>query len=95
MADPFETDAARDALLASPAYRIAFEDLAFLARQELRPVRLQLELQKTQLELAEHNITSTIVVFGSTRVVERATAEAARQQAVASSPPRGQRARIV
>ena len=89
MADTSEADAAHKALLASPAYRIASEDLAFLARPELRPVRLQLELQKTQLELAEHNITSTIVVFGSTRVVERATAEAAlrdAQEAAAAEP---------
>lgn len=89
MADSFEPDMAREAILASPAYRIAYEDLAFLAREELRPVRLQLELQKTQLELTEHDITSTIVVFGSTRVVERSAAEAAlrdAQQVAAAQP---------
>lgn len=89
MTDPFSPDAARDALLASPAYRVASEDLDFLARDAMRPVRLQLELQKAQLELAEQGITSTIVVFGSTRVIERAIAEAAldgAQRAAAAQP---------
>jgi len=57
------------------AYRKANEDLDFLALPELRPVRLQLELLKPELALANHRIRSTIVVFGSTRLVEPAEAE--------------------
>jgi hypothetical protein len=45
----------------SPAYRLAFADPDFLAKDELRPVRLQLELLKPELELDARGITSTIV----------------------------------
>ncbi|MEE9442826.1 MAG: TIGR00730 family Rossman fold protein [candidate division Zixibacteria bacterium] len=55
---------------AEPSYRLAFEDSDFLMLDELRPVRLQLELAKTELSLREHNIRSTIVVFGGTRIAE-------------------------
>ncbi len=54
----------------SSAYRKAYEDLDFLNRRELRPVRLQLELLKPEMVLEENNIHSTVVVFGSARVRE-------------------------
>ena len=57
-------------LLRSPAYKIAYQDLSFLDTDELRPVRLQLELLKPEVVLREQNIESTIVVFGGTRIVE-------------------------
>ena len=50
-----------------PSHRLAFEDVEFLHRDELRPVRLQLELQKPELLQQEQGIVSTIVVFGSAR----------------------------
>lgn len=50
-----------------PCYRLAYEDPEFLNRDELRAVRLELELLKPELGLQEHNIQSTIVVFGSSR----------------------------
>jgi uncharacterized protein (TIGR00730 family) len=53
-----------------PSHRLAFEDVDFLHRDELRPVRLQLELLKPELLQQEQGIVSTIVVFGSARVVE-------------------------
>lgn len=53
-----------------PSYRLAYEDNDFLMLDELRPVRLQLELTKTELLLQKHNIRSTIVVFGGTRIPE-------------------------
>ena len=53
----------------SPSYRLAFADPDFLLRDELRPVRLQLELWKPELLLAKHAIESTIVVFGSARLL--------------------------
>jgi uncharacterized protein (TIGR00730 family) len=52
------------------SYRLAFEDKEFLSRPDLRPMRLQLEMLKTELALAGHNIRSTIVVFGGTRILE-------------------------
>ncbi|HSO71648.1 MAG TPA: lysine decarboxylase, partial [Thermodesulfobacteriota bacterium] len=45
----------------SPAYRLAFRDHDFLLRDELRPVRLQLELLKPELILNEHRIEGLIV----------------------------------
>ncbi len=59
------------------AYRLAFTDTAFLLREELRPVRMQLELLKPELVQAELGIESTIVIFGSARVVAPEDAEAA------------------
>jgi len=50
---------------------LAAQDTAFLERPELRPVRLQLELLKPEMTLAEQNVVSTIVVFGSTQIAER------------------------
>lgn len=52
----------------APAYRLAFTDTDFLMREELRPVRLQLELLKPQMVLDERGIGSTVVVMGSARV---------------------------
>ena len=51
------------------AYRLAFTDTAFLLREELRPVRMQLELLKPEMVQQEQGIESTIVIFGSARVV--------------------------
>src|SRR6478672_6805078 len=58
-----------------PNYLLAEDDRAFLKRQELRPVRLQLELLKPEILLTEHNINSTLVVFGGTQIVERGEGE--------------------
>lgn len=52
----------------SNSYRLAFQDPDFLLREELRPVRLQLELLKPELALQEQQIESTIVIFGSARI---------------------------
>ena len=51
------------------AYRLAFTDTDFLLREELRPVRMQLELLKPELVQREQGIESTIVIFGSARVL--------------------------
>lgn len=57
-----------------PASSRADLDLDFLARDELRPVRLLLEYMKPELALRDHGVNATIVVFGSTRIVEPAEA---------------------
>jgi uncharacterized protein (TIGR00730 family) len=52
----------------APAYRLAFVDRDFMTREELRPVRLQLELLKPQMIMDERGIESTIVLFGGARI---------------------------
>jgi hypothetical protein len=58
------------------AYRLAFTDTDFLLRDELRPVRMQLELLKPELVQTEQGIESTIVIFGSARITSPETARA-------------------
>ncbi|HZL90097.1 MAG TPA: prepilin peptidase [Pirellulaceae bacterium] len=73
----------------SPSYLLAYEDEEFLRRAELRPVRMQLELLKPEMILTEENVTSTIVVFGSTQIVEPVEAQrrlAAAKEALAREP---------
>ena len=60
----------------SPAYRLAFQDLDFLLREDLRPVRFQLELLKPELFLEEAGIASTFVFYGSARIPEPDKADA-------------------
>jgi uncharacterized protein (TIGR00730 family) len=52
----------------SDAYKLAFQDIDFLLREDLRPVRFQLELLKPELLLNEANIGSTFVFYGSARI---------------------------
>jgi uncharacterized protein (TIGR00730 family) len=52
----------------SPSYRLAYADEDFLCRDELRPVRLQLELLKPEMILTEKGIKSTVVLFGGARI---------------------------
>jgi hypothetical protein len=52
----------------SGAYKLAFQDAEFLLREDLRPVRFQLELLKPELLLNEANIGSTFVFYGSARI---------------------------
>lgn len=59
------------------AYRLAFLDDKFLLREDLRPVRMQLELLKPELVQQELGIESTIVIFGSARILPEVDAQAA------------------
>jgi uncharacterized protein (TIGR00730 family) len=61
----------------SPSYRLAYDDPDFMMRDELRPVRLQLELLKPELTQAEHNIKATVVIFGSARIPDHQDAQQA------------------
>jgi uncharacterized protein (TIGR00730 family) len=54
----------------TPTYRLAWSDPDFLTRRELRAVRLQLELLKPEMTLAERGIRSTVVMFGGARLPE-------------------------
>ncbi|MEO7337009.1 MAG: TIGR00730 family Rossman fold protein [Caldimonas sp.] len=51
------------------SYRLAFTDTEFLLREQLRPVRMQLELLKPEMVQREQGVESTIVIFGSARVL--------------------------
>ena len=60
----------------SASYQLAFRDTDFLLRDELRPVRFQLELLKTEMLLDEAGIGSTLVVYGSARIPAPEAAQA-------------------
>ena len=62
------------AIVESPTYRLAYEDSELLGHDDLRPVRLQLELLKPERALREQGVYSTVVVFGSARVTDAVTA---------------------
>src|SRR6185503_7898555 len=78
------------------SYLRAYEDLGLLHRVELRPVRLQLELLKTEMLLQEHEIESTVVLFGGARILQ--TEEAERRvraaQSAADAAPRDEEAAL-
>jgi len=63
-------------LSSSSAYKRADSDSEFLQRDELRAVRLQLEWFKPELIQQDEGIESTIVVFGSARLLEPQAAQA-------------------
>ncbi|KAI8913851.1 hypothetical protein DFJ77DRAFT_50936 [Powellomyces hirtus] len=66
---------------ASSAYRLAWADDEFLLRDDMRPLRLQLEYAKPEKILEEAGVESTVVVFGSARIHDQE--RASRQLAVA------------
>ncbi|QDU58217.1 LOG family protein [Aeoliella mucimassa] len=89
----------RKAILNSPSYKLAEYDVDFIKRDEQRPVRMQLELQKTEQLLREHHIETMIVVFGGTQIVPRDQAEqrveiAKKELAAAPDDKRLQRALV-
>lgn len=67
--------ARRKQIMSSPSYLLAEVDTAFLRRDELRPVRFQLELLKPEMLLDEANVQSTIVVFGGTQIIQQSEAQ--------------------
>ncbi len=68
MIDPDQRQRLQETIVNGPAYRLAQDDLEFLAQDDLRPLRLQLELLKPEHELRAQGIRSTVVVFGSARI---------------------------
>ncbi|MDX3901694.1 MAG: TIGR00730 family Rossman fold protein [Sphingobium sp.] len=75
-----EASAARQAVAtpqtSSEAYKLAFQDNDFLLREDLRPVRFQLELLKPELLMNEAKIESTFVFYGSARIPQPEEAQA-------------------
>lgn len=74
MTRPEDLDGRLRAILESPAYRLAYEDIELIGEEDLRPLRLQLELLKPERILQEQGIRSTVVVFGSARISDACTA---------------------
>ncbi len=68
-------------ILQSPSYRVAYKDVDFLAGPEMRAARIELEFLKPELYFQHSGVRSTIVVFGSTRIVEPAAARRQLDQA--------------
>ncbi|PMS14743.1 cytochrome D ubiquinol oxidase subunit II [Trinickia dabaoshanensis] len=97
-ADDAQASERVDKLIASASYRQADEDRAFLMRPEMCGVRLQLDFWKTEESLLRHGIEHTVVVYGSTRLVEpraaRQRLELA-QRSLAEAPSDVGRARAV
>lgn len=58
-----------------PAFQVAFTDTEFLLREELRPLRLQIEALKPEMIQQDQRIESTVVFFGSARVPEPKVAQ--------------------
>lgn len=79
---------------AAPAYRLAFTDTEFLLRDELRPVRLQLELLKPQMIMDARGIKSTVVMFGGARIPSPDQRDSARTPELANLSHYYEEARI-
>ena len=76
-------------ILESASYRLAHADGALLESEEMRGVRMLLEITKPQQILDAEGISSTIIVFGGVNIIERADAEerlAQVESAVAAAP---------
>ncbi|MDH3282455.1 MAG: LOG family protein [Gammaproteobacteria bacterium] len=77
------------AIFESPSYVPAIEDVDFLDGEDARGVRLQLDYLKPDKTLDAHGVQHTIVVFGSTRILEPVAAQQKVDQlrkALAESP---------
>jgi uncharacterized protein (TIGR00730 family) len=93
MEDP--TQERLQAILDSPSYRVAIQDTQFLESDAARSSRLALEFDRTDSYLRAARIDSTVVVFGSARIVEPETAAAALLAAERLAPEHPDRAAAV
>ena len=59
-----------DLIINSDSYKLAYEDIGFLNRDEMRGVRMLLEITKPNLILEENKILSTIMIFGGASITE-------------------------
>lgn len=71
-----ERQVLRSVIVQGDAYRLAHEDSDFLTSPEMLATRLQLELLKPEHALREQEVMSTVVVFGSARLVSQEAAQA-------------------
>jgi len=68
-------------IISHPSYRIAYLDADYITREDMRPVRLELELLKPQVMLEEARVVSTVVIFGGTQMAETQDADERVQRA--------------
>ena len=76
-------------ILNSASYRLAHADEALLESEEMRGVRMLLEITKPQQILDAEGVESTIIIFGGVNIIERSEAEkrlAEAEAAVAQAP---------
>ena len=57
-------------IINSDSYKLAHEDIGFLSRDEMRGVRMLLEITKPDLILEANKILSTIIIFGGASITE-------------------------
>ncbi len=57
-------------IINSDTYKLAHEDIGLLSRNEMRGVRMLLEITKPDLILEENKILSTIIIFGGASITE-------------------------
>ncbi len=57
-------------IIHSDTYKLAYEDISLLSRNEMRGVRMLLEITKPDLILEENKILSTIIIFGGASIKE-------------------------
>jgi uncharacterized protein (TIGR00730 family) len=69
----------------SSSYRLAYADKEFLLRDELRSVRLQLELLKPELVQQDFDVHSTVVIFGGARIADAQTSARRVEEAEAAA----------
>lgn len=75
MGDQEELQQRLNDIMEHPSYRLAYLDPDFIRGEDLRPLRLELELLKPEMALDAMGIQSTVVVFGGTQVAPLAEGE--------------------
>ena len=63
-------------IMSHPSYEVAYKDIDFICSDDLRPVRLHLELLKPEKLMEDAGIQSSVVVFGGTQVASNEQAQA-------------------
>ncbi len=89
MSEDKEVNDRLDAIMDHHSYRLAYMDETFIRREDLRPLRLEMELLKPEMLIDEAGIKSTVVVFGGTQIAPKDVAEerlAAAEKAIAEKP---------
>ncbi len=64
-----------EAILKSSTYKLAHEDIELLNTDEMRGVRMLLEITKPEQVIEKENIISTVIVFGGVHISEEITSK--------------------
>ena len=64
-----------EAILKSNSYKLAHEDLELLNTDEMRGVRMLLEITKPEQVIEKENIISTVIIFGGVHISEEITSK--------------------